>query len=54
MAQDVIKVGHYHLAMANLLFSHQQLLNEKFLQTDLGKIYVAIPFDNKPPSIILK
>lgn len=31
--------------MANLLFSHQQLLHEKFLQTDLGKIYLAIPFD---------
>jgi transposase, IS5 family len=32
-------------SMANLLFSHQQLLHEKFLQTDLGKIYLAIPFD---------
>lgn len=31
--------------MTNLLFSHQQLLHKKFLQTDLGKIYVAIPFD---------
>lgn len=31
--------------MTNLLFSHQQLLHERFLQTDLGKIYVAIPFD---------
>lgn len=31
--------------MTNLLFSHQQLLHEKFLQTDLGKIYLAIPFD---------
>jgi hypothetical protein len=51
MAQDVIKVGHYHLAMANLLFSHQQLLHEKFLQTDLGKIYVAIPFEQLAASI---
>jgi len=31
--------------MANLLFSNQQLLHERFLQTDLGKIYLAIPFD---------
>jgi IS5 family transposase len=31
--------------MTNLLFSHQQLLHEKFLQTDLGKIYLAIPFE---------
>lgn len=31
--------------MTNLLFSHQQLLHEKFLQTDLGKIYLVIPFD---------
>lgn len=31
--------------MANLLFCHQQLLHEKFLQTDLGKIYLAIPFE---------
>ncbi len=31
--------------MPNLLFSHQQLLHERFLQTDLGKIYLAIPFD---------
>ena len=31
--------------MTNLLFSHQQLLHEKFSGTDLGKLYVAIPFD---------
>jgi transposase, IS5 family len=31
--------------MTNLLFSHEKLLHEKFLQTDLGKIYLAIPFD---------
>src|SRR6266498_2321153 len=31
--------------LTNLLFFHQQLLHEKFLQTDLGKIYLAIPFD---------
>ncbi len=31
--------------MANLLFSHQQLLHERFLQTDLGQLYLSIPFD---------
>ena len=31
--------------MANLLFSHEKLLHEKFLQTDLGELYLAIPFD---------
>jgi hypothetical protein len=41
--------------MTNLLFSHEHLLHEKFLQTDLGKIYLAIPFDKlaaliAPPS----
>lgn len=45
MAQKVFKVGHYHLAMTNLLFSHEQLLHENFLHTDLGKIYQAISFD---------
>jgi hypothetical protein len=35
----------YFSTMTNLLFSHQQLLHDKFLQTDLGKIYLAIPFD---------
>lgn len=37
--------------MTNLLFSHQQLLHEKFLQTDLGKIYLAIPFDRLAATI---
>ena len=27
------------------IFSHQQPLHEKFLQTDLGKLYVGIPFE---------
>jgi hypothetical protein len=39
--------------MANLLFSHQQLLHEKFLQTDLGELYVAIPFDELAATIPL-
>ncbi len=37
--------------MANLLFSHEQLLHEKFLQTDLGIIYLAIPFDRLSATI---
>jgi len=31
--------------MTNLLFAHQQLLSERFLQTDLGQLYLSIPFD---------
>ncbi len=31
--------------MSNLLFSHEYLLNERFLQTDLGSLYLAIPFE---------
>lgn len=37
--------------MANLLFSHQQLLHEKFLQTDLGELYLAIPFERLAATI---
>jgi hypothetical protein len=37
--------------MANLLFSHQQLLHEKFLQTDLGELYLAIPFEKLASTI---
>ena len=29
----------------NLLFSHKELLHERFQETDLGKLYLAIPFD---------
>lgn len=29
----------------NLLFSYKELLHESFLQTDLGILYQAIPFD---------
>ena len=28
----------------NLLFPHQNLLHERFLQTDLGQLYLSIPF----------
>jgi len=31
--------------MINLLFSHEQLLSKRFLQTDLGQLYQSIPFD---------
>jgi IS5 family transposase len=31
--------------MTNLLFNHEKLLHERFLQTDLGQLYVAIPFE---------
>lgn len=30
----------------NILFSHKELLHEKFLQTDLGVLYQAIPFED--------
>jgi transposase, IS5 family len=40
-----------YLSMANLLFSHQQLLHKNFLQTDLGQLYVAIPFDRLASTI---
>lgn len=46
MAQKVRKVGHhFYSTMANLLFYHQTLLNKNFLQTDLGQVYLAVPFD---------
>ncbi|MEO6540853.1 MAG: hypothetical protein ABIN74_07695 [Ferruginibacter sp.] len=31
--------------MTNLLFPHQQLFHERFLQTDLGQLYLSIPFE---------
>ena len=31
--------------MTNLLFSHENLLHERFVKSDLGQLYVAIPFD---------
>ncbi len=31
--------------MTNLLFPHQNLLHQRFLQTDLGQLYLSIPFD---------
>jgi IS5 family transposase len=37
--------------MTNVLFSHQQLLHEKFLQTDLGELYLSIPFDGLAATI---
>ncbi len=37
--------------MANLLFSHQQLLSQRFLQTDLGQLYLSIPFQELSQTI---
>jgi IS5 family transposase len=31
--------------MANLLFAHQSLLHQRFLESDLGQLYMAIPFE---------
>lgn len=45
MAQKVHKVRQRKNTMTNLLFPHEQLLHERFLQTDLGQLYVSIPFE---------
>ena len=47
MAQNVYKVGQRLIfkSMTNLLFPHENLLHKKFLQTDLGQLYLSIPFD---------
>ena len=37
--------------MTNLLFSHKQLLHERFLQSDLGQLYLSIPFDQLASTI---
>jgi transposase, IS5 family len=37
--------------MTNLLFFHQNLINERFLQTDLGQLYLSIPFDKLSSTI---
>lgn len=37
--------------MSNLLFSHEQLLHKRFLQTDLGQLYLSIPFDQLAATI---
>lgn len=37
--------------MANLLFFHQNLYDERFLQTDLGRLYLSIPFDKLAATI---
>ena len=31
--------------MTNLLFPHQNLLHQRFLQTDLGQLFLSIPLD---------
>ena len=48
MEQNLLKVRHYYylLSMSKLLLlDYPRLLNERFLQTDLGRLYQAIPFD---------
>ncbi len=37
--------------MTNLLSFHQNLYNERFLQTDLGQLYLSIPFDKLSATI---
>ena len=37
----------------NLLFSNKELLHESFLQTDLGRLYQAIPFESLAEKIPL-
>ncbi len=43
----MIKVGQRLIfrSMTILLFPHQNLFHERFLQTDLGQLYLSIPFD---------
>lgn len=42
--------------MVNLLFSHENLICQRFLSTDLGQLYISLPFDElssqipSPPS----
>jgi transposase, IS5 family len=38
-------------SMTNSLFFHQNLINERFLQTDLGQLYLSIPFDKLSSTI---
>lgn len=37
--------------MTNLPISHEQLLHERFLQTDLGQLYLSIPFEELAATI---
>jgi transposase, IS5 family len=37
--------------MTNLLFFHQNLIDQRFLQTDLGQLYLSIPFDKLSSTI---
>lgn len=37
--------------MTNLLFPHQQLLHERFLQTDLGQLYLSLPLQELSATI---
>jgi IS5 family transposase len=37
--------------MTNLLFPHQHLLHERFLQTDLGQLYLSLPLEGLSATI---
>jgi hypothetical protein len=37
--------------MKNLLFFHQNLIDVRILQTDLGQLYLSIPFDKLSSTI---
>ena len=46
MARNLLILGHLlFLTMTNLLLFHENLLHERFLRTDLGALYQAIPFE---------
>jgi hypothetical protein len=49
----MIKVGQRLIfrSMTNLLFPHQNLFHERFLQTDLGQLYLSIPFESLAATI---
>ena len=52
MARNLLILGHLLvLTMRNLLLFDENLLHEKFLQTDLGELYQAIPFEALAASI---
>lgn len=46
------KVGQLNLrTVTNLLFPHELLLHQRFLNSDLGQLYVAIPFEQLATNI---
>jgi IS5 family transposase len=55
MSRNLRILGHFEFcSMPNLLlFSNQQLLHQRFLLTDLGRLYLSIPFDDLASTIAL-